>query len=177
MSCRVDRDIGIVTWKRRHSTNRDTENSGNKHWRERVQPHSRGLSSFSSSCDGAYRRMPKGSHLLSICLRAMILHLANGCNVLTRGYRKSIDGNQTSCDPKRCGVIGTDVGHARGGCGNARRHESSFGGSEPRHGVNLRRPKWATRQEGNNASSVTGPANANYLLTGGRIRTTSKPQN
>src|SRR5712672_2683200 len=51
-----------------------------------------------------------------------------------------------------------------------------FGGSELRHGVNLRRPKWATRQGGNNASSVTGPANANYLLTGGRNMTTSKPQ-
>jgi len=38
-----------------------------------------------------------------------------------------------------------------------------FGGSELRDGANLRRPKWATRQGGNNASSVTGSANANLF--------------
>jgi hypothetical protein len=49
-----------------------------------------------------------------------------------------------------------------GGC-------APFGSSERRHGANLRRPKWATRPGRNQVSFVTGPANANYLLTGGRL--------
>ena len=53
---------------------------------------------------------------------------------------------------------------------------SIFGGSELRHGANLRCRQGGYATRGDTAPSVTGPADADYRLTGGRIMTTSHRQ-